>query len=172
MSGVGSYLGYLQQAASSAVFSDTAQEFADKMALAYSKASLSLAAQSFDRAPAPLAHTRDTKLVAKVPAAPLYILVLTNLLFVIAGVILVSVALSTRTPASTQAQAQLSITGLIAHAFEKRQGGVAVQGPGDMFNEDDGHDNTRIGISRTSTGNYVYRNYERSEHIQLRQISP
>jgi hypothetical protein len=83
----------LQQAASLAAFSNTAQEMADKIALSYSRTALAIGAQAVAPKPALAAQEREEFLVSKVPPAPLFTLVVANLLFVVLGVALTAVAL-------------------------------------------------------------------------------
>lgn len=78
----------LQQAASLAAFSNSEQELADKIALAYSKIALAIGSEAVTPLPAIAAQERSSSLVARVPAAPLFTLVIANLLFVVLGIIL------------------------------------------------------------------------------------
>ena len=150
---------YLQQAASVAIFSETVREAVDLMALAYSRAAISISAQSMITAPAIRAQRRTSLLVARVPAAPLFTLIAANLLFLVAGIVLLAVAL--RVPSVVrEGQARLSIAGLVAYAFEAKHGSQPGEKMQDLFEENEGQQSVRVGIGRTAGGGYVYREFK------------
>jgi hypothetical protein len=144
---------YLQQAVSLATFSSTAQEVADKVALAYSKTALAIGAQAVTPIAAVAAQQRTSTLVTRIRAAPLFTLVATNLLFVALGVILTAVALGTSAGEVRDVQARLSVTGLVADRFEglrTRRGGVKAME--ELFEENDGYGSMRVAVERNEEG--------------------
>ncbi|RJE18136.1 hypothetical protein PHISCL_09527 [Aspergillus sclerotialis] len=82
----------IKQATGIAIFSDTGQEFADKVALAFGKMTLALGAQGVSRRPTLAAQDRNTVLAARIPRAPLITLVLFSLLYVLCGLVLTALA--------------------------------------------------------------------------------
>jgi hypothetical protein len=153
----------LQQAAAVAIFSDTAQELADKVAIAYSQTALALGAQSVLRSPAIAVQERQSFLVSRVPAAPLYILVATNLAFVLFGIFLTGIAIKASGGDVREVQARLSITGLVADRFEAHRGRDGVENMDDYFEEMEGIDSMRVAISETDQNGFAYRVLEQTE---------
>jgi hypothetical protein len=147
----------LQQAAALAVFSNNSQELADKIALAYSQVALALGAQVVKRSPAVAVQERESFLVARVPAAPLFTLVIANLLFVILGIILTAIALGTSGGEVREVQARLSIVGLVADRFEAQRGRDGVEDMDAHFEEKDGNNSIRVAIDHDHGGGYMYR---------------
>lgn len=109
----------IKQATGMAIFSATDQEFANKVALAFSKMTLSLGAQGVSRRPTLAAQERDALLAARIPKAPLITLVLFSLLYVLCGLILTALAVWTARHKVPDLQAGLRITGLVADRFEE-----------------------------------------------------
>jgi hypothetical protein len=147
---------YLQQYASLAEFSDSSQQIADKMALSYSNAALSVFAGTVVPGPAIAAQERTSMIVARIPQAPLFALIGANLLFVVAGVVLLGISLSVPSIAR-EAQARLSIVGLAAYAFESAYGSRKVNNVEELFEEHDGRQSVRIRIAKSQAGGYEYR---------------
>jgi len=79
-----------------AVIATDAQDLANQYAIAYSKVTLSIGAGSFVLSPVLAVQERTTILVAKVPKAPLFLLVVTNLVFIVMGAMLATAV--ARTP--------------------------------------------------------------------------
>lgn len=79
---------------------------------------MSVLAQAMSPTAALKAQRRSSLLVARVPVVPLFALIVANLLLSIAGFVLLIVALSHSSETAREAQARLSIAGLVAHAFE------------------------------------------------------
>ncbi|WPH00014.1 Hypothetical protein R9X50_00283700 [Acrodontium crateriforme] len=146
---------YLQTAASFATLSSSAQELADKIALAYSKAALSNFAPAVLPAPAEVAQSRTTSLVTRIPAAPLYTLVIANLLFVGAGILLLVIALSASGGETRDIQARLSIVGIVADRFESDLEPKAANTMEEIFEEDIGEKDLRVSFRRSHHGGYV-----------------
>jgi hypothetical protein len=78
----------LQQTANLVALSSFAQELADKTALASSKIALAIGAEAVTPTPALAAQERSSSLVARMPAAPSFMPVVANLLFVAVSVAL------------------------------------------------------------------------------------
>lgn len=143
---------YLQTAASFATLSSSAQELADKIALAYSKAALSNFAAAILPAPAEVAQSRIISLVTRIPAAPLYTLIITNLLFVGAGILLLIISLSASGGETRDVQARLSIVGLVADRFEDDLEPKTAKSMEGMFEEDIGEKDLRVSFRRSHHG--------------------
>jgi len=151
----------LQQAAGLAVFSNTAQELADKIALAYSQVALAVGAQAVRRSPALAVQERQSFLVSRIPAAPLFTLVIANLLFVILGIVLAAIAIHTSGGEVREVQARLSIVGLVADRFEAQRGRTGVEDMDAYFEEKDGNGSIRVAIDNGSGEGYRYRIWPR-----------
>lgn len=151
----------LQQAASLAALSSSAQELADKIAFAYSKLALAMGAEAVTPTPALAAQERSSSLVARVPAAPLFTLVVANLLFVAIGVIFTLVALGTSGGEVRDVQARLNIAGLVADHFEGAKARRGVESIDELFEERDGHSSIRVAIDRVPGGGYAYTTWPR-----------
>jgi hypothetical protein len=146
----------LLQATDVGLFKNTAQDLADEVALAYSRSVLALGAQSIMRTPALAVQQRESFLVSRVPAAPLYTLVISNLLFVVFGVILTCIAIGVSTGDVREVQARLSIVGLVADRFEQQRGRDGVEKMDDYFEEKAGNDSMRVAIDRSEGGGFSY----------------
>ena len=148
----------LLQAADLAIFSNSAQDLADKMGLAYSRAALAIGAQSVMRTPALAVQQRKSFIVARVPAAPLFTLVAANVLFAIAGVVLTGIAFtsSRRNQDVREVQSRFNIVGLVANNFEDMANRGSVKEMDEYFEEKKGHGSKRIGLVRNRFGGYSY----------------
>jgi len=155
----------LLQAAELAIFSTNAQELADTIALAYSKSSLALGAQSVMRTPALAVQQRESFIVARVPAAPLFTLVIANILFAIVGVILCGIAFTASRGNGDvrEVQARLSIIGLVANNFENMADREGVTEMDEYFEEKKGHDSRRVGFQRNRAGGFYYKVWPKEE---------
>jgi hypothetical protein len=112
---------YLKQSASIAVFSESMQELCHKFAMSFNRATLSVGASTLQPNDAIVAQERSTKLVTRIPKAPLYTLVLANMLFVVLGIALAIMAIARSGGEVREIQARLSIEGLVADRFEGRR---------------------------------------------------
>lgn len=132
-----------------------AQGLADQYALAYSKVALSIGAGSVVPSPVIQAQRRRTILVAKVPKAPLLLLVIVNLIFVCLGAVLTFMALRSSHHAF-QVQMRLSITGIVAILFGSRRANQAAEDHEYLFDEfwENGRGN-RIGVQMTNEHEYL-----------------
>ena len=152
----------LQQAAGLGLFSNTSQELADKIAIAYSRTALGIGAQVVRRAPALAAQERQSFLVARVQAAPLFTLVVANLLFVVFGTVLTGIAIKASKGDVREVQARLSIVGLVADRFEAQRGRDGVEELVDYFEEKEGNDSVRVAIDRSDGSGFAYKVWQKT----------
>jgi hypothetical protein len=153
----------LEQAASLATFSNSAQELADKIALAYSRVALAVSADAVVPSRALAAQQRNSFFVSRVQVAPLFTLVAANLLFVLLGVVLTIIALVAGNEEVHDVQARLSIVGLVAESFEGSRARQRVENMNELFQETDEYGNIRIAIDRSTDGGYTYKRWVISE---------
>lgn len=148
----------LIQAASIAGLANSAQDIADQFALAYSQTALAVASGAFEPRDASASQMREQILVARIPKAPLFALVVFNLLLVLLGVILTTIALSALRGNTGEAQGRLNIPSLVAMLFERR-----VRGPvkelEEMFEERHGERGPRVGFTRTAEGGWMFQGW-------------
>lgn len=147
----------LLQTSTLAAFSDSAQELAYKMALAYSQVALAIGAEAVAPQPALAAQERESFLVTRVPLAPLFTLVLANLLFVAMGFILTFVALASSGGELREIQSRLSVKGLIADRFEGVRGRNGVKSLEEHFEESEGRGSMRVGLDSAEGSGYSYK---------------
>lgn len=150
----------LKQAASLAALGNSSQQFADDMALAFSKTALAIGSQSVEKRPVLAVQRRSSFLVAKVPAAPLYALIGANMLVVVVGAVLTVVALmASKGEEVKEIQSRLSIFGLVADRFEGKAARLAAQDVDELFRESKGQRTSRIGIANAPEGGYMYKTW-------------
>jgi hypothetical protein len=152
----------LLQASTLAVFSDSAQELADKMALAYSRIALAIGAEAVVPQPAMAAQERESFLVARVPVAPLFTLIAANLLFVAMGFILTFVALASSGGEVREIQSRLSVKGLVADRFEIGRGRNGVESMEDLFEESEDRGSMRVGLDYAEGSGYSYKTWPKA----------
>lgn len=102
------------------------------------------------------AYKRESFLVAKVPMAALFTLIVTNLLFIVTGIALLVASLMVRREGVDDVQARLTITGLVADRFEDERRSRAVGGMEGLFDEHEGGQDIRVTLERTIEDGYVY----------------
>ena len=132
------------------------QELCHKFAMSFNRASLSVGASTLQPNDAIAAQERSTKLVTRIPKAPLYALVLANMLFVALGIALAVLAIARSGGEVREIQARLSIEGLVAYAFEGRRAKESVESIDDLFEEKYGQESTRFVIDNSTQGGYEY----------------
>ena len=137
---------FIQQAAGAAIFSNTGQQFADKISHAFSKVTIALGADAVNAQPALAAQDRETFLVARIPAAPLITLVVVNFLYVVCGLIFTILALVAARSKVPDIQARLSIAGLVADRFEDPGFRSKTDSVEKMFEEYSGKSGRRVAI--------------------------
>ncbi|KAG8531827.1 uncharacterized protein KY384_003463 [Bacidia gigantensis] len=133
----------------------TTQALADKYALAYSQASMAILSANLRTTPVHSAQIRHNLLVARVPKAPLFCLVVLNFLYAALGLGLTLYALRAvrRDEAVIDVQARLSVAGLTAECFEDGEVvGGKVDASEDLFGEKKGRGGGRIGVRWCSDG--------------------
>lgn len=140
-------LNVLENGAMRAGFSNTSQELADTMALVYSQTSLGFAAGVFSPRNNLEEQFRNTFLVAKIPFRPFYLLVVLNLLYATAGLIMGIVALWAQEYAGVrEIQSRLTISGLVSQCLEPPV--VEVQHMSDRFEERYGNRLNVVGMEK------------------------
>jgi hypothetical protein len=149
----------LKQAASLAAMGNSDQQFADDMAIAFSKTALAIGSQAVESRPALAVQKRSSFLVAKVPAAPLYLLVGANMLVVLVGIILTVIALVASRGEVKEVQSRLSIFGLVADRFEGSTAKLPVKDVDELFRESKGQRTSRIGIANAPEGGFTYKTW-------------
>jgi hypothetical protein len=146
----------LSNAASLAAFSNSSQEIADKVANAYSRVALSVAANAFLPAPALNSQLRRDILVSRVPKGPLAALLFANLLLAALGIVLTVFALFAADDETREVGARFSIPGLVADRFEGLRARQSVKSVKELFEEFDGDRGPKIGIIRNEEGGWSY----------------
>jgi hypothetical protein len=147
----------LIQAASIAGFSANSQEVADRFALSYSQTALAVAIGAFTPQPPIESQLRNDILVARVPIAPLAVLIFSNLAFVVLGVVLTIIAVVAMVKGDTQeVQARMSIAGLVAAQFEGNRAREQVESVENLFEENHGVEGPRVRTLRTEEGGWVF----------------
>ena len=153
----------LLQAGSVAILSHSNTMWPTQMALAYSKVAMAYFAGTVVGRPAIQAQVRTTAIVSRIPAAPLWCLVIANMLFVVIGSILTVFAVMTLGNESKDVQVHLSIAGLVADRFEGSHARRDVKKKEDLFEEKSSHDSVRVGIVKAEEGGYTYSVTRRGE---------
>ncbi|KAL4804693.1 hypothetical protein BDV18DRAFT_161786 [Aspergillus unguis] len=146
----------MQEAISRAALSDTAQEFADSVAFAFSQTYLALGAETLERRPTHAVQDRRVSLVARVPTAPLITLVVVNMLYVLCGFVFAAVALLVSAGSAggvPDIQLRLTVAGLVADRFEEQR---EINSAEELFEEHAGKESRRVAIVPASEGGYEY----------------
>lgn len=156
--------------------SNTMQELADKVAVAYNKVISGVAAYSLNTTTSLAAQQRTTILVTRLPQAPFFSLVVTNLLFVILGIVLTTMTWKIMSSATAievhQIVSRLGITSLVTNRFENEQATQPLYDIEEAFEEFKGHGSKRIGVSMTKEGGYSYHTWLPLTSTELTQILP
>jgi hypothetical protein len=165
---IGAYYGFgkvaLETAAYSANQYQDPPEMADAWARAYSRTAAALGSGII----APRANLeeqiRSTKLVSRVPKAPLYTLVGLNTLYALLGVALACLALSSHPSETNELRKKLSTAGIVAACFEGERAERAVEKKREMFAEYEGADadaaSGRVSVEESKglgAGGFVFR---------------
>jgi hypothetical protein len=158
----GNYYGFgkvaLETAAySSSQYNDTAQ-MADSWARAYSRTAMALGSGVMTARADLEEQVRSTKLVSRVPKAPLYTLVGLNTVYAILGFVLAWLALSSNPSETNELREKLSTAGLVAVCFEGARAERLVDKKREMFAEYEGASSGRVGVEENFYhGGYVFR---------------
>jgi hypothetical protein len=146
------------QAASMAGLSNSSQNIADQFALAYSQTAMAVASDAFEPRAALRSQVRKRILVARVPKAPLFALLATNLLLVVLGIVLTVVALVAIRGDAGEAQGRLDIPTLVATMFEARVR-LPAEKVEDMFHEGHNEQGPRSSFARTAEGGWMFQSW-------------
>jgi len=147
---------YLQQAASLSMFSNTSAEVAEVFAQAYGRITMSLAAGAFQSTPGLEAQSRSSIIAARVPFAPLFALIVANLLLVILGVVLTVLAVFSASGDAAEAQARLSVQAIVAQVFEDGRARRGVESTDAMYDEYHGRKSQKVGVIKTEEGGFTF----------------
>ncbi|KAF2151988.1 hypothetical protein K461DRAFT_313753 [Myriangium duriaei CBS 260.36] len=138
--------------------SDTADQVAQKFAASYGKIALAIGSQVMQRNPTTVAQERSMQLLTKLETLPFYTLLIVNMIFVMAGVVLAALAVASVTdPTVNDLQHQLSVPGLVADRFE---GSRARRGASHMellFEESEGGKSGRVVILPSKEGGMEFK---------------
>jgi hypothetical protein len=146
----------LQEAANLAMFSNTSAEVAESFAQAYGRIVMSAAAGAFQSTPGLEAQSRSSIIAARVPFAPLFALMVANLLLVILGVILSVLAVFSARGDAAEAQARLSVQAIVAQVFESDRARRGVDNTDALFDEYSGVKSQKVGVIKTEEGGWVW----------------
>ncbi|KAJ8132775.1 hypothetical protein O1611_g854 [Lasiodiplodia mahajangana] len=136
---------------------NSSQDIADSFANEYSLAALSLGGSAMTPSLANEAQSRTEILVARVPLAPLYALVASNLLLFIMGLVLTIWAIGTARDDVREVQARLGVVGLVGSYFEGEAAQHPVRDIEDIFGEKSGSGERKVGIFKTPLGGWILR---------------
>jgi len=138
--------------------SNTSQQLADNYAKQFEKNMLALSGNIWKPLSNIEEQVRHNLLVARVPKAPLFTLILLCLLFVALGLALFAIAVKSQNANARNVQARLNVFGIIASRFESAERANApLRKLEDMFEEQSGKSlSTRIRIERSSEGGWAY----------------
>ena len=146
----------LANAAILASLNDNSQDLARTWSTIFSQAGIALSAGVMSPHQNLLEQPRTSRLVARVPKAPLFTLVGLNLSYAVVGIILAFVAMSSKPRHTREVQARLSLAGLAAACFESRERNeIAAKKMEDLFEERDGG-SERVGVVQTEQGGWGY----------------
>lgn len=133
------------------VTANTSQEFANQVALSFSKVSMAMGAQGIEKRPALATQNRNSTLVARIPLAPLIALVAVSFLFVLVGLSFTALAIwAARFEDARNIQASLGITGLVADRFEEESLKIGAKSVDEFFAEYIGEADRRVGMETDS----------------------
>jgi hypothetical protein len=153
---------YLQEAATLAGLSTSSEDISNQMALSFSKAILSAGAQALQASPAIAAQERSSLIVARVPKAPLFTVIILDLLFVVIGIAFSVLALASSSGGANadvrEVQARLSVVGLVADRFEGRSARGGIRDLKEGFEEFGaaGGGGGRVVLDQTAAGGWEF----------------
>jgi hypothetical protein len=153
---------YLQEAASLAGLSTSSNDVANQMALSFSKAIIAGGAQVVQPTAAIVAQKRSSIIVARVPKAPLFTVIILDLLFVVIGIAFSVLALATSSGYQNvdvrEVQARLGVVGLVADRFDRRsaKGGISDLKNGFGEFREGIVDSDRVVLDRTADGGWEF----------------
>jgi hypothetical protein len=139
-----------------AAFSNTSQGLANAFATVFSQTTVGFAAGVMSPRPNTEEQTRNNLLIARVPKAPLYVLVLFDLIYAVLGIVLTGVALTVSGGGIAGVQAKLSVPGLVAEGFERHRVGRPAKKPEEFFEESEGGGSGRVTVQRSILGGWIF----------------
>jgi hypothetical protein len=130
----------------------TTQRFVTNYELAMSKAYASWLSMHTVSAPAHLVQKRITKVITKLPAAALWLLITINLLYVLYTIALTILALRASSPEVYQIYMRLTTAGVAAQLFDWKHSCGPAKCEFELFREHDGEVRKRVGFKLTDNG--------------------
>jgi hypothetical protein len=105
-----------------------------------------------------LEQTHISMLVARVPKAPFFTLILLNLIYAMAGIVLAFFALCSKPKSAREVQARLSLASLVAACFESRERNeMPSEKVEELFAERNGRSpSQKVGVVVTERGGWRY----------------
>ncbi|KAI9765133.1 MAG: hypothetical protein M1840_007840 [Geoglossum simile] len=152
---------HLQAGVRFAAVSKTPREFETTVADVFSQTAAGFASASLDPRLNHQEQLRHNLLIARVPKAPLFTLVVLNLIYALMGIILAIVALGITNESVKDVQARLSVQGLVAERFEQNRLGIPVEKIEELFEEWDGGGSVRASIQRNHYGGWQFNKSEK-----------
>lgn len=146
----------LQNVLLGAALSNTSQGFLDPIASAFSELAATFATGGMSPRDNIEDQTRHSLIVARVPKAPLYTIVILGFFYALLGVALTVIALYMSGDGVHDAVAKTSIEGLIAERFEQARRGGPVEKIGELFEEWDGKGSGRVGVHKGEFGGWEF----------------
>ncbi|ETI22299.1 hypothetical protein G647_06372 [Cladophialophora carrionii CBS 160.54] len=158
----GNYYGFgkvaLETAAYSASQYNNTAQMADAWARAYSRTAMALGSGIMTARADLEEQLRSSRLVSRVPKAPLYTLVALNTVYAVLGFVLAWLALSSNPSETNELREKLSTAGLVAFCFEGDRAERVVDRKRQMFAEYEGAPSSRVGVEENIYhGGYVFR---------------
>lgn len=155
----------LETAAYAASQYNSTQAMADDWASAYSVAALALSSGFM----APRANleeqVRSSKLVSRVPKAPLYTLVALNCVYALSGLVLAWFAARAEPEKTNDLRERLSTSALVAFCFEGDRARRAVEKKRELFDEHAGVGTGRVGLARAQEGGVSFVRRQRATEL-------
>ncbi|KAH0559688.1 hypothetical protein GP486_003799 [Trichoglossum hirsutum] len=146
----------LQNGMHLAAFGNTSQDIATAFANTFSQVTVGFAAGVMSPRQNTLEQDRHNLLVARVPKAPLYTLVVLNLLYALLGIVLAVIALFLPGRGLKDVQAKLTIAGLTAEGLERSRLGRPAGRVEELFEEWDGNGSARVAVQQTQAGGWTF----------------
>jgi hypothetical protein len=144
------------------VLATTSKEFVDIFSRGSSRALLFPFAGQVEARPALLVQSRSSKIVSKVPKAAVWLLVVSNLLFLLLaiGLTIFALVVSSKDPNVHQVHTRLGVSGLASQLFEEGYGQRKVKDSVELFEEhtqDDEKLYKKVRVEITAEGGAQFR---------------
>jgi hypothetical protein len=148
--------------AKASIFATTSKEYVDIYSHGISQALLFPFAGQVERRPALLVQSRSSKIVSKVPKAAVWLLVVSNILFLLLaiGLTIFALVVSSKDQNVHQVHTRLGVSGLASQLFEEGYGQRKVIDSDELFEEhtqDDGKLHKRVRVEITAEGGAQFR---------------